>query len=192
MTDLPFSCACGQVKGVLHGVAPGSGTNAICHCRSCRAADLHCGAPDPGTQGVGIYQTSPWRLKITEGADRLAVFSFGPKNLLRWQAGCCGALLFNTPRNPRISFVGIRTSIFPETAPLGPVDGHAFIPTGNGKTRHEGTHRFVWGFAKRTLANLASGKWRRTPFFDTETGDPVARVDVLPEGTRDRLIAAAG
>jgi hypothetical protein len=189
--DIAFACNCGKLAGTLRGASPGAGTHSECFCRDCRAAELHLGQPDPAPGPVGIFQTTPDRLTITKGADRLAVFSFGAKNVLRWQAACCGTPLFNTPRSARFSFVGIRTNILGETAPLGPVVGQAFLPTDSGKTRHKGLPRFIWGTLSRSALQLITGRWKKTPFFKADGVTLVSPVEVLPQGTRKALLDAA-
>ncbi len=57
---------------------------------------IHTGDPDPGDQGVTLFQTTPDKISFQQGQDRLAVFSCGLKNILRWQASCCNAALFTT------------------------------------------------------------------------------------------------
>lgn len=189
--DLAFACTCGKLGGTLRGAAPNVGTHAECSCRDCRAAELHLGQPDPAPGPVGIFQTTPDRVTITKGADELAVFSFGDKNLLRWHAACCGTALFNTPRNPKLSFVGIRTNSFADTAPLGPVVAQGFIPTKNGKTRHKGLLRMIGSALSRIAMQRLTGRWKNTPFFDTNSATPVSPVTVLPQGTRKALLAPA-
>jgi hypothetical protein len=189
--DVAFACVCGKLAGTVRGLSPGAGTHAECHCASCRAAEIYCHRPDPGQEGVGIFQTTPDRIEITQGAEHLAVFSFGPKNILRWYAGCCDMPLFNTTRSPKFSFVGIRTNCLSGTAALGPVVGHAFVPKPDGGTRHEGFLRFLTGTLARVARQRLSGRWRVTPFFDPETGEPTRPVHVIPKAERDALKARA-
>nr|WP_281403109.1 DUF6151 family protein [Sulfitobacter aestuariivivens] len=183
-------CTCGKIEGHLTDFTPSMGTHAVCHCRSCRAGELQCGAPDPGEDGVHIFQISPHRLKITKGADHLAVFSFGPNNLLRWYASCCGAPLFTTPRNPRTAFVGVRATGFDSVDVVGPVAGHAFKLAKNGKTKHEGLMTFIWGAAQRIAMGRITGRWKQTPLFDAASGQPVATIEVLPKSRRSELLNA--
>ncbi|QFT57188.1 hypothetical protein FIU94_00005 [Sulfitobacter sp. THAF37] len=186
---LDLTCACGQIKGYLRDFAPSVGTHAECFCVDCRAAELHLGQADPAPGPVGVFQTTPDRLTFTEGTENLAVFSFGEKNLLRWYAACCGTPLFNTPRNPRLSFVGIRTAAIPDTGPLGPVTAQGFIPTDDDKTRHKGILRLVGAAMARIAMQRITGRWRNNPLFDTASGTPARPVTVLPRGTRDALLS---
>lgn len=176
MADLPFQCSCGKIAGIVKAVGPGAGTHAECFCTSCRKGEVYSGAPDPAPDPVGVYQTSPYRVEITQGKDCLAVFSFGKKNLLRWRATCCATPMFNTPRNPKVSFVGIRTSLFADVTPLGPVVGQGFIPARHGKVRHTGLRHILIGALGRIGGNLISGRWKETPLFDVASGTPITPV----------------
>jgi hypothetical protein len=175
------------VQGTLHEV--GSGNHALCFCQSCRAADIYTGDPDPGSNGITVYQTTPDKTSFEAGQDQLAVFSFGPKNLLRWQAGCCGTLLFNTLRSPKASFTALRAERVSDKAVLGPVRSRGFIPKENGKHRHEGIRPLILGMLWRLLVGRITGRWKQTPFFDVATLEPVAKIQVLPKGERGRLLA---
>tara|TARA_R110002094_G_scaffold817_2_gene4581 strand:- start:1069 stop:1656 length:588 start_codon:yes stop_codon:yes gene_type:complete len=186
--DIPFSCTCGMLKGTLRGASPRSGTHAECFCTDCRAAEIHLGQPDPAPNPVGIFQTTPDKIHIDAGNDQLAVFSFGDKNLLRWYASCCGAPLFNTMRSPKFAFVGVRTNRLDDTAPLGPIVGRGFVPVIGGKPKHEGLPHLIWGMVSRVTGARLSGRWKQTPFFDTQTLTPTRDVQVLPKGTRASLL----
>ncbi|MCX7559182.1 DUF6151 family protein [Sulfitobacter sp. F26204] len=186
MADVPFTCRCGGVKGTLHNV--GWGNHARCFCQSCRAADIHTGDPDPGDGGITVFQTTPDKITFETGQNKLVCFSFGPKNLLRWQAECCGALLFNTLRTPHVPFAALRTSRIPEPDRLGPVRSRGFIPDKNGRHRHEGMRHLVLGMIGRSLFARLTGRWKQTPFFDLGTSRPVAEVRVLPEGARHDIL----
>lgn len=186
MVDVPFTCRCGKLQGTLRDV--GWGNHARCFCQSCRAADIHTGAPDPGDDGITIYQTTPDKIRFQSGQDQLTVFSFGPKNLLRWQASCCGALMFNTLRAPKMPFAALRTDRINDPAMLGPVASRGFIPVDGGKHRHEGIGALVAGMLWRAFIGRITGRWKQTPFFDTDTLQPVAEVQVLPKGETTKIL----
>ena len=189
MADLALSCACGSVAGVLRSASPETGTHAQCYCSSCRAGEVYAGAPDPAPAPIGIFQTSPHLMTLSSGTKNLAVFSFGPRNLLRWHATCCGCAMFNTPRNPKISFVGIRTNRLSDLGPIGPVTGSAFKRLPNGKTKHTGLRSLLVAAVVRILRNRVSGRWRQTPLFDAKTAQPMSDVTVVSWAKRKALLA---
>lgn len=186
--DIAFKCSCGGLTGTLRGVTPQSGTHAVCFCTSCRAGEVYGGQPDPEPAPVRIFQTTPDLVQIVSGAEHLGVFSFGEKNLLRWQATCCGTPLFNTMRSAKMAFVGIRTNCLADTAPLGPVVARGFVPKQNGKMRHEGLHIMIWRMVKRSTVARLSGRWKNNLFFDATTGNPARPVTVVSDEERRALL----
>lgn len=183
-----FQCSCGALKGEIASAGPPTTFHAVCFCDSCRAGEIYGQAPDPAPGPVGIVQTSPHLLSITAGADNLAVFSFGPKNVLRWHASCCGAPLFNTPRNPKLSFVGLRTSRLVDMTGIGPALTQGFIPAPDGKTRHKALAKLILATLKRITVNRITGRWAQTPLFDPKTLAPVATVKLLSKAERKALL----
>ncbi len=188
--DVAFRCSCGTIRGTLRGVAPSTGSHAVCYCADCRAAEVFSGQPDPAPDPVGLFQTSPDRVSFRQGHDQLAVFAFGPKNLLRWHAKCCGSIMFNTMRNPKVSFASIRTNLLEDQESLGPVIASAFIATASGKPTHKGLHRFIWGAFQRIVGARLSGRWKDTPFFNTDTLEPVRPVQVVDKAKRAQILAS--
>ena len=184
MPAIGFTCTCGTIAGTVDVPSPAAGNHLVCHCPDCRAATIHLGRPDPGADGTELWQTTPDRVTITRGADRLAIQQLSPKGLYRWYATCCATPMFNTLRSPRLAFVGLLADRLDDTAALGPLIGRAFLPGTGGKTyRHEGFNRIGFRIAKMMLAANLSGKWRQTPFFDA-AGTPTAPAHVISREER--------
>ena len=140
-------------------------------------------------KGVPLFQSTPDKVSFESGAENLAAFSFGPTNVLRWQASCCGAGIFITLRKPKIAMATLLTERLTDTAPLGPEKSRAFIPVAGGKTKHEGTWALVVGAITRALAARISGRWKDTPFFDVESGTPVVPVTLVSHAERKAILA---
>ena len=189
--DIPFACDCGTLTGRVRGGSPSTGTHAACYCRDCRAAELYKGQPDPAPGPVGLFQTAPHRLSLDTGLDHLAVFSFGEKNILRWYADCCGSILFNTVRSPRMAFASIRTDRLAYPEDIGPVVARAFMPGKDGKQHHKGLPRYIFGAVTRMAAARLSGRWKDTPFFDAQTLEPVRPVHVVSPAERKAILPAS-
>lgn len=163
--EVAFACRCGAVAGTV-AVEDGAGFHFACHCGDCRGAALLSGAPDPGTGGVAIWQTTPDRLRIERGAERLEPLRMRPgAGLLRWRAACCGDVILATGRGPGLPFVGIAARALSATAPLGPQRARTFLPARRpgGRQRNEGLAGFVAGMLRRTLSARLSGRWRSNP-----------------------------
>jgi hypothetical protein len=135
--DLPLRCACGAWRGVLRGVAPGRGNRCICYCDDCQSFAHYLGRADEildAHGGTDIFQTSPARLEITAGNERLACVRLRPRsNVVRWFASCCRTPIGNTPAEHRVPLVGVIRSCLDlgavglsADAALGPVRGIAF------------------------------------------------------------------
>lgn len=130
------------------------------------------GLADEAADGVDLWQTTPDRIEITSGADRLVPRRLSPGGLLRWTARCCDAPMFNTFAGPGMPFVGVLTRTLADPGPLGPVIAHGFVTGPDGRQRHRHGNRVVWRLLKRTVAARLSGRWKQNPFFDS-TGHPI-------------------
>ncbi len=182
-----FSCSCGQLRGIVSPVSARFGTHAICHCRDCRAAALYLRQPDPAPNGVEIFQTTPDTVDIQSGGQHLGLLRLGPKGLLRWYATCCSSPLFNTFARPGVPFVGIIVDRLQDRDVLGPLVAHGFVPQPDGTSRHKGVATMVWRMLARVIAARLSGRWRQTPFFDIDTGAPVAEATIPGKEERAAL-----
>ncbi|WP_299282696.1 DUF6151 family protein [uncultured Tateyamaria sp.] len=185
--DLPFACDCNKLRGTLLGVSPDNGTRAECFCHDCRAAEVFAGQPDPAPGAVQLYQTTPDRVRFDDGLDQLAVFSLSEKGALRWQAQCCGAMMFLTTRSAKVPFTSLRTDRLADDSPLGPIKARAFVRKPNGKRGHEGAAAFILGMLTRVLPRRLNGKWKQTPFFDAATNTPVRDIYLVSPAERDNL-----
>jgi hypothetical protein len=187
MTDVPFSCSCGEIKGTLHHVTPRNGNHVRCYCAACRAAVLYTTGEDVGTNGVDLYQTTPDKISFQQGRSNLGVFSFSPKKLLRFRAMCCGVQMFTMLPTPKFALAGVMTNLLEDKTAIGPVAMEAFVPQPDGSTKHSSTLRLYGGTMWRALVARISGRWKQTSFFDITTGKPVAEVYLLTKEERANL-----
>ncbi len=197
-TDLPIRCACGTLRGFLRGVSPSRGNRAVCYCADCQSFAHFLGRADEmlnASGGTDIFQTSPARVEITHGRERLALMRLTPKGLFRWYASCCQTPIGNTAPTAAIPFVGLITRCL-DLAPLGldrdqalgPVRGHvnttAAKPDASGnKIRQSGIAASITRFARVTLHARLRGDQKRNLFFDP-SGQPSVTARVL---TADEL-----
>ncbi|MFC4214096.1 DUF6151 family protein [Pseudophaeobacter arcticus] len=181
-----FSCSCGCFAGHISAEGQKSGLRILCHCPDCRAAELYHHQPDP-VEGVDLFQLAPHAITITKGAEHLHLLRLGPKGLFRWYAGCCGTPFANTLSKPQLAFAGLRTDLFDDKNALGKVKAQAHVPRPGKPPRSQGMARMVYGIFSRMITARLSGLWRETPFFDVETGKPVAEPEVLSKEARAKL-----
>ena len=179
-----FACKCGSLRGhvTAHGIQ--TGTRAVCYCADCRAAELYNGQPDPAPGPVDLFQLSPDAIEITQGVDHLRLMRLSPKGLLRWYAGCCGTPFANTLAKPTLPFAGLRADLFTDKDALGKIRARGFMPQPGKPSKTKGAAGMVLGIFKRMATSRLSGQWRNTPFFDIETGEPVAKAKILSKDER--------
>ncbi|MDK3073142.1 DUF6151 family protein [Sedimentitalea sp. JM2-8] len=182
-----FSCDCGQIRGTISPATSASGIHAICHCRDCRAAELHLNRKDPDPHGVELFMTTPDTVQFEQGAANLAILRLGPRGLLRWYANCCKVPMFNTLAKSGLPFSSIHTGRLQDVSAIGPVRVEAFIPQSGGAPKHKGSAFMAWRLAVGLGSARLSGRWKQTPFFDLDTGAPTAPVHVLTKEQRAAL-----
>ncbi|WP_253283427.1 MULTISPECIES: DUF6151 family protein [Ruegeria] len=185
---LAFSCSCGQLKGQISDRGVRLGTHVECFCHDCRAAQLYFGQPDPAPGPVDIFQMAPDEIEITAGGQFLSAMKLSPNGMLRWYASCCNAPLATTPQTARLPFAGfIVGRITGDVSALGPVTTRGFVPRPDGKQKHEKVRFAAFGLLRRALQSRLSGRWKKTPFFDPETGDPAVVPNVISKDERVAL-----
>ncbi|WP_424984763.1 DUF6151 family protein [Microbulbifer sp. S227A] len=190
MSDTPsttLSCTCGKVRGRVRPATSRTGTHLICHCRDCRAVGRYLGGGDAGPDGVDLVQTSPDTIEFETGTEYLAILRLSPKGPLRWYASCCKTPMFNTLARPGLAFVTVLLDTADNPELFGPVVAQSFVPQPGGPPRHKNGGRMVFRALSRMIAARLSGRWRQTPFFDLQTGDPIAPVRVFTRDERKAL-----
>ena len=192
-TTIPLRCRCGTVKGELD--ARRAYTRATCYCKDCRAYARFLGAPgvldDAG--GTDVVPAAPAAVRFTAGVEQVVCMSLSPKGILRWYAACCRTPLGNTPRDPKLPYVGLVTACFdapPQTvdAAFGPRD-RIVLNTQSATAPVRATPLGFLAGGLRILAGILRAKLRReraTPFFDA-AGRPLREPDVISRETRTAL-----
>jgi hypothetical protein len=195
--DHPLQCRCGAVAGSV--ASPHVGVRVVCYCLDCQAYArfLDPQAPPLGANsGTEVVATQPRHVRFASGLERLQCMSLSERGLLRWYAGCCRTPLANTPRDPKLPYVGLarpclgaddaverafgplRCAVNTKTARPGPVAPTPF-----------GTAAALARILSHVGADRLTGRWRQTPFFDAG-GRPVRRPQVLSGSERRALEAA--
>ena len=178
MTATTFSCRCGTVTGTLSDIDPAEGTHVVCHCNACRRSLELVGLDAEAADGVDLFQTTPDRIRIETGLDRLEPRRLSPKGILRWHATCCDTPMFNTMAGPGMPFVGVLVRNLADPAQLGPVIAHGFVAGSDGKQHHQNGAAVIWRLLKRSALARLSGRGRRNPFF-SDDGKPIAEPVLL-------------
>jgi hypothetical protein len=193
--DFPLRCNCGQFEGVLASAERAG--RAVCYCRDCQAFARFLGHPErilDEQAGTDVVATSPHFLRITRGTEQVRCMSLSEAGLLRWYTACCRTPIGNTPRNPKISYVGLVHSCLAGS----PVElDQAFGPVKvavNTASAAGTVHAMPWAvlgavfkIARNVLGARWSGKYRDNPFFRAGTDMPLVEPQVLLSAERRAL-----
>ena len=196
----PLQCRCGALKGYVS--APGTATRVVCYCKDCQAFAHFLEGPDNPVLnelgGTEIVATLPGHVHFTEGLEALACMSLSDRGLLRWYASCCKTPIGNTPRDVRISYVGLIHSCLAKVAPslqdsFGPLRMVVQTKSAKGKVQPTPIRSLLALLAilKSVAAARISGKYRNNPFFLDNPAMPIRQPRVLTKAERAHFTNAA-
>jgi hypothetical protein len=172
----------------------------VCYCKDCRAFAHFLGRADDVLDahgGTDVIAMHPQHVVISHGQAALQCMSMSPRGLLRWYAGCCRTPIANTSRNPKTAYVGLVHSCLegagvPIERSFGPVTLrlNAASATAPVTERSRRVLASAWRFMRTLLGAHLSGSYKRSPFFDADSGLPVLAPHVLTKPERERLNAS--
>lgn len=193
---MPLQCRCGAVRGTID---VDRGLRVMCYCDDCQAYAHALGRDDvlDAHGGTDIWQTTPSRLKLSDGLEHLRCMRLSDKGMLRFYTACCSTPVGNTMSSAKVPFVGVVHAMMDHRAHgrdevLGPAVGTQGRFARGGVP--PGAHATVpLAFVPRVIAFLVGGvlarAWRPTPLFDG-AGAPVVVPRVLSAAERDALRVA--
>jgi len=194
-------CSCGEVRGVVTNLSPGTVNRVVCYCEDCQAFLHRLGRADLLNPhgGTDIVQIAPASLSFVQGKERIVGLRLTPKGLYRWYASCCKTPLGNT-LSPAIPFVGIIAQAF-QGERQGP-DDLIGRPIGAiyGKYAVGGAPEGSTGFNPRLFARAMRmvlgwrirGQTWPHPFFERATRAPSFPVTTLSHQEREALRSLCG
>lgn len=194
--DLAISCKCGAVRGVLHDVGPKQGNRLVCYCGDCRDFIRLLGRGDDvldANGGVSVYQTRVAKLELMTGAEKLATLHMTDKPTMRWYAACCDTPFFNTLATAKPPFLSVITECCDADRRddvLGPPNGHYLAEEAEpplASPQKVSMFKLALGFVPRMLGDLLSGDWKKSPLFDAETKEPIAKPRRVSTEERQQL-----
>lgn len=198
--DLSFQCRCGAVKGVAREISPERGTRVVCYCNDCQAFVRRLGREGEYLDekgGSDIFQIDPRHLQITDGADKLAAVQLTPKGVYRWYTTCCNTPVTNTMNSAAIPVTGTYFRNYDPArrdAAIGPVRGavfQKFARDGAGDYNALSIPLMMIKVLGRTIVARFTGAYRKNPFFNPETGAPIAEPHLISHEERESLYAGA-
>ena len=193
--SIRIRCHCGKLQGELDTAAVAA--RATCYCTDCRAFARFLGNEIEildGAGGTEVAAALPSGLRFTEGLDHLACMSLSPKGLYRWYASCCRTPIGNTPRNPKLPYVGvIRACMDASPADLDAALGREHIAT-NTRTAYRkieatpmATAWAVLRIGSMIVKSRLGGSYRNNPFFAPGSANPVREPLVISREQRAAL-----
>lgn len=193
--DFPVRCRCGQLEAQL--TFSERAGRAVCYCRDCQAFARFLGSPERilnDRAGTDIVATSPRLLHIVRGKEQLRCMSLSEKGLLRWYTACCRTPIGNTPRDPKLSYVGLADGCLAGSpaeldAAFGPARAAINTASASGTvdTTPWSAFRAVLKIMRNVLGSRVSGKYRDNPFFMPGTARPLVTPQVLTASERKLL-----
>lgn len=197
-TNHPLRCRCGTLRG--HVSHPDKVSRGVCYCKDCQAFAHFLGKTDDILDEMGgtdVIATLPKYLTFTQGIEALVCMSLSPNGMLRWYASCCNTPIGNTPRDFKISHVGlIHTCLDDPSRTLessfGPVRMRVNTKNARGKPKAMpvSTIASILRFMSLLIRARLDGSYKSTPFFDPERGTPVVQPKVLTLSERQRVTDA--
>ena len=145
--------------------------------------------------GTDIVAVRSRHLTFTQGREQLTCMSLSDTGTLRWYTTCCKSPIGNTPRDYKVSHVGlVHTCLSADGVLLeesfGRVSMRVNRQSATGKPPPNFPIRFSLA-ASRYMASMAwtrvSGQYRTNPFFHLPEGRPLVQPHVLSPGERASL-----
>ena len=193
--DFPVRCRCGQLEGKLAFTERAG--RAVCYCHDCQAFARFLGHPERilnDRAGTDVVATSPRFLRITRGKEQVRCMSLSEAGLLRWYTACCRTPIGNTPRDPKLSYVGlVHSCLAGSPVELDQAFGPAKVAI-NTASATGAVHATPWStvgtvfkIARNVLGSRLSGEYRDNPFFRAGTAEPMVMPQVLTAAERHAL-----
>ena len=188
---LQLRCRCGKLQGEVDTARIAA--RAVCYCKDCQAFARFLKAEEAvldASGGTEVEAALPAAVRFTGGLEHLACMSLSPKGIYRWYASCCNTPVGNTPRGPKMAYVGlVRTCLDAPDAELDRALGKSRFTanTGSARAAVKTTPAAMVFAVARIGAMLArarlGGGYRTNPFFDA-AGAPVRSPRVLTREER--------
>jgi hypothetical protein len=198
--DVPVSCTCGAVAGIVLGVTWTNSRRLSCMCDDCQAYAHYLGRALEildAHGGTDLSYATQTRVKILSGREHLRAVRLYPTGMLRVYSECCRTPVAHVP-SAKIAFVGI-PHLFMQQGPdgvsrdviLGPLVrrfqgrySRGEMPKGG----HRGTPAWPWARAMvQVVWDSLCGRQKPSAFHETTSGGTVMPLTVLSSMDLDRL-----
>ena len=194
----PLRCRCGTLQGYVSH--PEKVSRGVCYCKDCQAFAHFLGTTGDILDEMGgtdVLAALPKYVTFTQGSAGLACMSLTENGMLRWFASCCRTPIGNTPRDFKVSYVGLIHTCLKDPArtlesSFGPVRMHVTTKHARGKPKlmPMSTIGSILRFSTSLIRARLDGSYKITPFFAADRGTPVVPPKVLTSSERGRLMNA--
>lgn len=191
----PIQCQCGCLKGHVANVK--SANRVTCYCRDCQAFAHFLGGEILDSQGgTDIVQTLPKNIAFTQGRDVLACMRLTDDGLLRWYTTCCNTPIGNTLPSYKLSFIGLVHNCLESSEPtldnsFGTVSTPVNTTYAKGAVESKPTELIgtVLHNMLRILKARIDGSYKHTPFFSTDSGNPIVTPKILSSQEYENIMS---
>ena len=190
--DVPVSCTCGAVAGIVRGVTPANSRRLSCMCDDCQVYAEYLGRADEILDlhgGTDLSYATQNRVELLAGREQLRSVRLYSAGMLRVYTACCRTPVAHVP-SAKMAFVGI-PHLFMRAGPagitrdavLGPLvlrlQGRycrGDMPRG----AHSGTPAGPWAKAMVQVGwDTMLGRQKRSAFHEAPSNVPAFPVTVL-------------
>ena len=171
-------------------------TRAVCYCKDCQAyARFLCteGIVDQDG-GTEVVASLPKHVHFTAGLEVLACVSLSERGLLRWYASCCNTPIGNTPRDPKLPYVGMVHSCLEGNSPsLESSFGRLRIAVNTKSARNKVRSAPIASTVGLLIPMMSmigarlSGAYTNNPFFVPGSHTPIRQPRVLSAAEREQV-----
>ena len=188
-----ISCDCGIFQGEITDCT--LGVRATCYCKDCQMFAAYLGKTDDvldqvgGTEVVGLRHST---IRFINGAENIKCISLGSKGLLRWYTDCCKTAIGNTPRNFKVSHIGlIHNCIRGTSSDFEKSFGSVKLRVNTESAKKpikakKPSLGIVFHYLLSITKEFVFSRYKLSPFFN-ESGEPLVEVEVLTKEHRQRL-----
>jgi hypothetical protein len=193
----PLRCRGGALQG--HVVLSRGAVRAVCYCKDCQAYARFLRSPGVVDQdgGTEVVASIPKCVHLTGGLEVLACISLRERGLLRWYASCCHTPIANTPRNPKLPYVGVVHSCLESGSPSIEASFGRLrmaVNTGSARRRVRSTPMVTAVRLPALMLSLLGarlrGAFRSNPFFVPGSSVPIRQPRVLSDAEREQAYGA--
>jgi hypothetical protein len=169
---------------------------AVCYCTDCQAYARFLRTPGVVDQdgGTEVVASLPKHVHFTAGLEVLGCMSLSERGLLRWYSSCCNTPVGNTPRNPKLPYVGVIHSCLETSLPtiessFGPL--HMAVNTKSARNKVRSTPIAstvgLLTLMKVVLRARLTGEYKINPFFMPGSRISIRQPRVLSNSEREQV-----